>query len=82
MFANHIRLEMTKEEYLEQLLSEIEQKKVDGKKGIYRIGIQLNPDIAKYVKEYFASKINYTIDVHSCSGCRSSIWDIIILFKG
>lgn len=82
MFANHIRLEMTKEEYLEQLLSEIEQKKADGKKGIYRIGVRLNPDVARYVKEYFSSKIDYKVDVHSCSGCKSLIWNIVILFKG
>lgn len=73
---------MTKEEYLEQLLAEIEQKKADGKKGIYRVGVRLEPAVAKYVKEYFLNKIDYSIDVRSCTGCKSSIWDIIILFKG
>lgn len=72
---------MTKEEYLEQLLFEIDSKKSAGKNGIFKIGERISPATAKYVKEYFLKQINYTVDVHSCSGCKSSIWDIVILFK-
>jgi len=73
--------ESLEEVYLKKLLSEIEVKKKEGKKGLFKIGEKINHNIANYVKDYFEGSQEYSADVHSCAGCKSSRWDIVILFK-
>lgn len=72
---------MTKEEYLDGILAQLEQKKIEGKRGLFRVGERIDFNIANYVKDYFKNNTGYEIDVHSCGGCKSKIWDIVILFK-
>ena len=69
-----------KEEYLERLLVDLKAKEEQGAKGLFRIGERINHNTADYVKNYFSGKPEYRIDVHSCGGCRGSIWDIVIWF--
>ena len=74
--------QMTKEEYLQNILGQLEEKKEQNKRGLFRIGEKIDFNTAYYVRDYFKDNPNYTIDVHSCGGCKSKVWDIVILFRG
>lgn len=74
-------MENNSEAYLKELIDEIEEKKEEGKKGVFRIGVSLHPEVAKYVKDYLYSKPEYLTEVHSCTGCNGTKWDIIIKFR-
>lgn len=80
LFAGIIKVE-DKEEYLKSLLSELDRKKEQNAKGLFRIGERINHNTADYVRNYFKENQDYRVDIHSCSGCKSAIWDIVILFR-
>jgi len=73
---------MTKEEYLASIIPQVEQKKLDGKRGLFKVGERIDFNTANYVRDYFKNNTNYDVDVHSCGGCKSKVWDIVILFRG
>lgn len=67
------------QKYLEALLLEIENAKILGRRGIYKINTKVADNTAKYVKKYFESTTNYTVNIKKCTHC-SGTWDILITF--
>lgn len=70
-----------KEEYLKKLLVDLDKKREQNSKGLFRIGERISHNTAYYVRDYFNGNPDYRVDVHSCGGCKSAIWDIVILFR-
>lgn len=72
---------VTKEEYLDGLLNEIERNKKKGKRFVHRINVEIDHNTARYVKDYFKDDPCYTVDVDDgCTGCKNK-WDITVLFR-
>lgn len=71
---------LSKEEYLTNLLREIEQRKNKGKTILNRIGAKIDHNTAKYLEDYFKNKKEYHFEIkNNCYGCKDK-WDIVILF--
>ncbi len=71
---------MTREQFLANIITEIELLKARGKKGLYKIGVKIPDHYAKYLQSYFSEKSgDYEISIRKCSHC-SGKWDISITF--
>lgn len=65
--------------FIEELEREIEKKKMQRKRSLYRVNEKITDEVAKQTKIYFEQKRNYTIDLQKCKRVRNQ-WDIIITF--
>lgn len=68
-----------KQEYLDNLIKEIEQAKSQHRNGIYKIREKMNDSTAIYVRDYLISHTPYRIEFRKCPSCAFE-WDIIIIF--
>ena len=68
------------EQYLEGLLGEIERRKSEGSKYLYRINSKITNEVAHYVENYFKDNPSYIIETRYCMSCKGT-WDIIITFR-
>jgi hypothetical protein len=67
------------QEYLDNLLKEIEIAKSQSRNGIYKIREKMNDSTATYVRDYLKSHTPYRIEFRKCPTC-SFEWDIMIIF--
>ena len=67
------------EEYLNEILKEIELKKLQRKHIIYRINNKLTDQVVGFVKTYFNDKKEYDVEFIKCKKAKN-VWDLIILF--
>lgn len=67
--------------YMEDVLSEIQEAKNNGRSGIYRINHEISDTVANYVKAYFLNNPAYRVEIKKCQSCRNT-WDIMIYFIG
>ncbi len=71
---------MTGEEYLQSLLAEIENAKLNGRKGVYKIDEKIPDSTVKYIQKYFADKSpEFRLETRKCARCRHT-WDILVIF--
>jgi hypothetical protein len=67
------------QEYLDNLLKEIETAKLQSRNGIYKIREKMDDGTAIYVRDYLKSHTPYRIEVRKCPNCAFE-WDILIIF--
>ncbi len=68
------------QDYLDSIIKEIEEAKLKGKRGIYKMNVKVRDNTAKYVKRYFENNYDYGIDIRKCMACKGT-WDILITFR-
>lgn len=69
-----------REEYLNNLLAEIDRVKNGGGPGVFKIREKLTPEVATYVRDYLEKNTKYRIDIRNCQQCSILEWDIMIIF--
>jgi hypothetical protein len=67
------------EEYLDNLLREIELAKEQNRNGIFKIREKMSDSTATYVRDYLISHTPYRIDFRKCPACAFE-WDIMVIF--
>lgn len=72
--------EQNNEQYLQELLSEIELRKSKGKHSLVRINAEIDHNLVRYIKRYFEQKPDYLVEIsNKCKSCKNK-WDIVIYF--
>jgi len=67
------------QEYLDNLIKEIETAKSQNRNGVYKIREKMDDSTGTYVRDYLKSHTTYRIEVRKCPNC-SFEWDILIIF--
>lgn len=68
-----------KQAYLQEILNDIERKKLEHKRTLFRINDRITDDVAKYIQEYFKGDPRYSLQMEKCKKCKNE-WDVIIIF--
>jgi hypothetical protein len=68
------------DDYLQDLLQEIEKIKSRNGKGLFRVNDKMSDGTAQYVRNYFKGKLEYALDMRKCAQCLHS-YDVIIVFR-
>ena len=74
-------IEISKDEYINSLLREIEKLQKRGVRALYRINDRVRNSVISQTVNYFKALPGYTITTKRCQGCKNNTWDIIITFK-
>lgn len=67
------------QEYLNNLLQEIETAKTSGKTGIFKMREKLTDQVATHAKKYLETQTQYRVEFRKCPACAFE-WDIVIIF--
>jgi hypothetical protein len=67
-------------DYLQDLLREIDRVKSRNGKGVFRVNDKISDGTAQYVQNYFNGKTEYALDMRKCARCLHS-YDVIIIFR-
>lgn len=69
-----------KEEFLEKVLKDIEEKKRREAPYVFYIGLRAKDSVVKYVKEYIEHNTIYSIEANKCTSCTGT-WNIVITVR-
>jgi hypothetical protein len=67
------------QEYLDNLIQEIETAKLQSRNGIFKIREKMDDSTAIYARDYLKSHTPYRIEFKKCTICAFE-WDILIIF--
>jgi hypothetical protein len=78
MSVTTVKVKVDKEAYLQEILTDIERRRLEHKRTVYRVNDRISDEVAEYVQNYFSDKKEYYLDMKKCKRSKN-VWDVIII---